>query len=158
MMAQAPRLGCDDLLRDGSGCEVKEASDMTLDKLNPPALPIPTGYSQIVAATGSRLVFVAGQVALDAEGRLVAPGDVVGQARQAFANLLTAIEAAGASIDDVAKITWYVVGYRPELLPELAAARNEALQGHAPASTLVGVSALAQPHFLIEVEAVAVID
>lgn len=131
---------------------------MTLDKLNPSALPAPTGYSQVVAATGSRLVFVAGQVALDAEGRLVAPGDVVGQARQAFANLRTAIEAAGASIDDVAKITWYIVGYRAELLPELAAARNEVFQGHAPASTLVGVDALAQSDFLIEVEAVAVID
>jgi enamine deaminase RidA (YjgF/YER057c/UK114 family) len=137
---------------------VKEASDVTLDKLNPSALPIPTGYSQVVVATGSRLVFVAGQVALDAQGTLVAPGDVVGQARQAFANLRTAIEAAGASIDDVVKIIWYVVGYRPELLAELAAARNEVFQGHAPASTLVGVSALAQPHFLVEVEAVAVID
>ena len=126
---------------------------MTLDKLNPSALPIPTGYSQVVVATGSRMVFVAGQVALDADGTLIAPGDVVGQARQAFANLRTAIEAA-----DVVKMTWYVVGYRPELLPELAAARNEVFQGLAPASTLVGVSALAQPHFLIEVEAVAVID
>jgi enamine deaminase RidA (YjgF/YER057c/UK114 family) len=131
---------------------------MTLNMLNPPELPAPTGYSQVVVAGGSRMVFVAGQVALDREGGLVAPGDVVGQARQAFANLRTAIEAAGASIDDVTKITWYVVGYRPEWLPELAAARNEVLGGHTPASTLVGVSALAQAHFLIEVEAIAVIN
>ena len=131
---------------------------MTLSKLNPPALPTPTGYSQVVVATGSRMVFVAGQVALDREGALVAPGDVVGQARQAFANVRTAIQAAGAAIEDVAKITWYVVDYRPEWLPQLAAARNEVLGGHAPASTLVGVSALAQPHFLVEVEVVAVIN
>jgi enamine deaminase RidA (YjgF/YER057c/UK114 family) len=130
---------------------------MTVTKLNPPALPTPMGYSQVVVATGSRMVFVAGQVALDREGNLVAPGDVVGQARQAFANLRAAIEAAGASIADVAKITWYVVGYRSELLPELAAARNGVFDGHAPASTLVGVGALAQPQFLVEVEAVAVV-
>jgi enamine deaminase RidA (YjgF/YER057c/UK114 family) len=131
---------------------------MTQRKLNPPELPAPTGYSQVVVAAGSRMVFVAGQVALDREGAPVAPGDVVGQAHQAFANMRTAIEAAGAAIDDVTKITWYVVGYRPEWLPELAAARNEVLGGHLPASTLVGVSALAQPHFLVEVEAVAVIN
>jgi enamine deaminase RidA (YjgF/YER057c/UK114 family) len=131
---------------------------MTLRKLNPTSLPTPTGYSQVVAAAGSRMVFVAGQVALDREGALVAPGDVVGQARQAFANMRIAIEAAGAVIDDVVKITWYVVGYRPELLPELAAARSEVLGAHTPASTLVGVSALAQAHFLVEVEAVAVLD
>ena len=82
----------------------------------------------------------------------------MGQARQAFANVRTAIEAAGAAIEDVAKITWYVVGYRPEWLPELAAARNEVLDGHTPASTLVGVSALAQSQFLVEVEVVAVVN
>ena len=131
---------------------------MTLRKLNPSALPTPTGYSQVVVAAGSRTVFIAGQVALDRDGGLVAPGDVVGQARQVFANMRIAIEAAGAAIDDVTKITWYVVGYRPEWLPELAAARNEVLGGHMPASTLVGVGALAQDHFLVEVEAVAVID
>jgi enamine deaminase RidA (YjgF/YER057c/UK114 family) len=131
---------------------------MTLSTLNPPALPTPTGYSQVVVATGSRLIFVAGQVSLDREGNLVAPGDVVGQARQAFANFRTAVEAAGASIEDVTKITWYVVGYRSELLPELAAARNAVFDGHAPASTLVGVSALAQPEFLVEVEGIGVVD
>lgn len=131
---------------------------MTLEKRNPPGLPTPTGYSQVVIATGSRMVFVAGQVALDGEGNLVAPGDVVGQARQAFANLRTAVEAAGAAIDDVAKITWYVVGYRPEWLPQLAAARRELMGAHAPASTLVGVSALVQPEYLVEVEGVAVVS
>ncbi len=133
-------------------------TDVTLSALNPPALPTPTGYSQVVVATGSRMIFVAGQVSLDREGNLVAPGDAVGQARQAFANFRTAVEAAGASIEDVTKITWYVVGYRSELLPELAAARNEVFEGHAPASTLVGVSVLAQPQFLVEVEGIAVVD
>ena len=130
---------------------------MTLSMLNPPTLPTPSGYSQVVVATGARMVFVAGQVALDSDGSLVSPGDVVGQARQAFANLRAAIEAAGASIDDVTKIIWSVVGYRAELLPELRAARDSVVGRHAPASTLVGVSGLAQPQFLVEVEAVAVV-
>lgn len=130
---------------------------MALNKLNPAELPTPTGYSQVVVATGSRTVFVPGQVALDGDGKIVAAGDVAGQARQAFANLRSAVEAAGAAIEDVAKITWYIVGYRPEWLPGLAAARNEVLGTHAPASTLVGVAALAQPHFLVEVEAIAIV-
>ena len=62
-----------------------------------------------------------------------------------------------AAIADVAKVTWYVVGYRAELLPELAAARREVLGDHAPASTLVGVQSLAMPDYLVEVEATAVI-
>jgi enamine deaminase RidA (YjgF/YER057c/UK114 family) len=130
---------------------------MGVESLNPPGLPEPRGYSQVVVARGSRTVYVAGQVALDGEGNVVAPGDVVGQARQAFANVRTALEAAGATIADVAKVTWYVVGYRAELLPELAAARREVLGDHAPASTLVGVQSLAMPEYLVEVEATAVI-
>lgn len=97
--------------------------------------------------------FVSDQVALDADGNVVAAGDPVGQARQAFLNLRAALEAAGASPADLAKITWYVVGYRPELLPELAAARTEVLGDQLPASTLIGVQALAQPAYLVEVEA-----
>jgi enamine deaminase RidA (YjgF/YER057c/UK114 family) len=131
---------------------------MPLQPINPPTLPTPMGYSQVVVATGARLVFVAGQVSLDRDGRLVAPGDVAGQARQAFANFRTAIEAAGAAIDDVVKVTWYVVGYSAEVLPTLAAARSSVLGTHAPASTLVGVQALAQPGYLVEVEGIAVVD
>ncbi|HEY7927064.1 MAG: RidA family protein [Candidatus Dormibacteria bacterium] len=131
---------------------------MGLERLNPPELPVPRGYSQVVVARGSRTVYVAGQVAADADGKVVAPGDVVGQARQAFVNLRTALEAAGATIADVARVTWYVVGYRAELLPELAAARREVFGDHAPASTLIGVESLATPEYLVEAEAVAVID
>lgn len=130
---------------------------MTIDKLNPPNLPIPRGYSQVVVATGSRTIYVAGQVAVDPQGNVVAPGDAVGQARQAFINLRTALETAGATITDVAKVTWYVVDYRSDLLPDLAAARREVFGDHSPVSTLVGVHALAQPEYLVEVEAIAVV-
>lgn len=131
---------------------------MTLTKINPPALPVPMGYTQAVATTGALTIYVAGQVAVDAIGNVVAPGDVVGQARRAFTNVKSAVEAAGATVEDIAKVTWYVVGFRSELLPHLAAARRDVFGDHAPASTLIGVAALANPDYLVEVEAVAVIN
>jgi enamine deaminase RidA (YjgF/YER057c/UK114 family) len=130
---------------------------MALDKLNPDTLPTPRGYTQVLVATGSRTIYVSGQVAVDAGGEVVAPGDAPAQARQAFRNLRAALEAAGASVADVAKLTWYVVGYRSELLPALAASRADVFGDHAPASTLIGVQALAQPEYLVEVEAVAIL-
>ncbi|MGA7989196.1 MAG: RidA family protein [Candidatus Dormiibacterota bacterium] len=131
---------------------------MTITKINPPALPVPMGYTQVVATMGTRTIYVAGQVAVDAIGNVVAPGDVIGQARRAFANVKSAVEAAGATVEDIAKVTWYVVGFRAELLPHLASARRDVFGDHAPASTLIGVAALASPDFLVEVEAVAVLD
>ena len=90
---------------------------MTLELINPDELPTPESYTQVVAATGSRLVFVAGQVAEDAQGNLVGPGDLAAQARQAFANVGRALAAAGARPEQVARITIYVVHHRPEYLP-----------------------------------------
>lgn len=131
---------------------------MSVEKINPPALPVPIGYSQVVASSGSRTVYIAGQVAVDAIGNVVAPGDVVGQASRAFANVRSAVTAAGGTVADIVKVTWYVVGYRPELLPALAVARRDIFGNHEPASTLVGVAALANPQYLVEVDAIAVID
>src|SRR6476661_6999763 len=112
------------------GCGSSRGRADRVELLNPSTLAKPKGYSQVVVATGRRMVFVAGQVAQDTEGNVVAPGDVVGQARQAFFNLRAALEAAGATISDVAKLTWYVVGYGPEMLPDLAAARREVFGEH----------------------------
>jgi enamine deaminase RidA (YjgF/YER057c/UK114 family) len=130
-----------------------------LERLTPAGLFKPAAYTQVVVARGRRMVFLAGQVSIDAEGRLVAPGDFSGQVRQVFANLRTALEGAGATPADVTKITIYIVGYRPEMRALLGEARS-AVFGPAtlPASTLVGVQALAEPGFLIEIEAVAVLD
>lgn len=130
-----------------------------MQRLSPETLFKPTAYSQVVVTSGRRMVFIAGQVSNDAQGNLVAPGDLAGQSRQVFANLREALKAAGAAPGDVTKITVYVVGYRPELLPVLGEARAAAFpSGELPASTLIGVQALAQPGFLLEVEAVAVTD
>ncbi|HXV35231.1 MAG TPA: RidA family protein [Gaiellaceae bacterium] len=131
---------------------------MTLELINPEVLPTPESYTQVVAASGSRLVFVAGQVADDAEGNLVGRDDPAAQARQAFANVGRALAAAGAGPEDVARITIYVVHHRPEWLPVISEARAAVFGDHLPADTLVGVETLAEPGYLIEVEAIAVVD
>jgi enamine deaminase RidA (YjgF/YER057c/UK114 family) len=96
-----------------------------------------------VVATGSRLVFVAGQEPEDAEGRLVGPGDLAVQARQVFANLGRALTAAGAAPDEVARITIYVVDYnRDEHLPVIEEARVSLFGDHKPADSLIGVNRL----------------
>ena len=132
---------------------------MGLQRLTPAGLFKPAAYTQVVVAQGRRMVFLAGQVSIDAEGKLVAPGDFAGQVKQVFANLGTALEGAGATPADVTKITIYVVNYKPVLRPLLGEARSALFGATAlPASTLVGVQALAEPGFLIEVEAIAVLD
>jgi enamine deaminase RidA (YjgF/YER057c/UK114 family) len=103
-------------------------------------------------------VFVAGQVADDARGNLVGAGDVAAQASQAFANVGRCLAAAGAQPNQVAKITIYVVHHRPEYLPGISEARIAVFGDHKPADTLVGVETLAEPGYLIEVDAIAVVD
>jgi enamine deaminase RidA (YjgF/YER057c/UK114 family) len=131
---------------------------MNLELINPEELPTPESYTHVVAATGRRLVFVAGQVADDAYGNLVGPGDLAAQARQAFANVGRSLAAAGAGPEQVARITIYVVHHRPEYLPDISAARIAVFGDHKPADTLLGVETLAQPRYLIEVDAIAVVD
>lgn len=131
---------------------------MTVRRHNPPEWPEPADYSEVTVATGQKLVFVSGQVGNDAAGHLVGPGDLAAQARQAFRNVITALGAGGASPTDIAKMTWYVVNYSEELLPAIMEARRGVFGEHTPATTMVGVQALARPRYLIEVEAIAVLD
>ena len=131
---------------------------MPLELVNPPGLPVPATYSHVAIATGSTLVFIAGQEPEDAQGHLVGPGDLAAQARQVFANLVVAFAAAGASPGHVAKITIYVVHHRPEYLPVIEAARATLFGDHKPPDTLVGVETLSRPEYLIEVDAFAVLD
>jgi enamine deaminase RidA (YjgF/YER057c/UK114 family) len=130
---------------------------MTLELINPDDLPRHESYTQVIAATGSRLVFVAGQVAEDAEGNIVG-SDLATQARQVFENLGRALAAASARPDQVARITIYVVRHRPKYLADISAARMAVFGNHKPADTLLGVEALALPEYLIEVEAIAVVE
>jgi len=130
---------------------------MTVEMINPGDLPSPVGYSHVTIATGNRLVFVAGQEPEDEHGNLVGPGDIAVQARQVFANVGRALAAAGASPDQVAKITIFVVHLRREDLPAIEEARVALFGDHKPADSLLGVEALSRPEYLIEVEAIAVI-
>lgn len=131
---------------------------MTLERLNPADLPTPQTYTQVIVASGDKLVFVAGQVAEDDRGELVGDGDLAVQARQAFHNVGHALAAAGARPDQVTKLTIFVLNYRDDCLPAIEAGRLALFGDHKPADTLVGVEALAHPGCLIEVEAIAVID
>ncbi|HET7176618.1 MAG TPA: RidA family protein [Gammaproteobacteria bacterium] len=131
---------------------------MTLECINPKDLPVPETYSQVVVATGSRLVFVSGQEPEDVHGQLVGRGDLAVQARQVFANLGRALAAAGARPEQVAKITIYVVDHKREYLAIIEAARVALFGEHKPADVLVGIATLSNPDYLIEVDAIAVID
>jgi enamine deaminase RidA (YjgF/YER057c/UK114 family) len=131
---------------------------MTLKCINPNDIPTPLTYSHVIVATGSRLVFVAGQVAEDSEGNLVGPGDMTAQARQVFANIGRALAAAGARPQQVTKLTIFVANYKREHLTMIEEGRISLFGDHKPTDTLVGVAALSRPDYLLEVDAMAVID
>jgi enamine deaminase RidA (YjgF/YER057c/UK114 family) len=115
-------------------------------------------FSQVVVAAGTRTVYTAGQVSIDASGALVGAGDLAEQTAQVMRNVGLALAAAGADFSDVVKITTYVVNYKPEHRAIVGKARAPFFKnGTPPASTLVGVSALALPEWLVEIEAIAVI-
>jgi enamine deaminase RidA (YjgF/YER057c/UK114 family) len=131
------------------------------EPVNPPSVfrSLDHGFSQAVAASGKRTLYVSGQTAWDAERRLVGGADLETQARQAFANLESVVAAAGATLDDVVALRIYVVDYRPDKAAAIARAFRESFSGEVkPACTWIGVAALADPGFLIEVEATAVFD
>jgi enamine deaminase RidA (YjgF/YER057c/UK114 family) len=126
-----------------------------IERINPQGLSTPNGYAHVVSARGGRTVYIAGQLARDAQGRTVGAGDFAAQTRQVFANLEVALKAAGASFEDVVKMNTYVrdAGQVQVVRDVRAKYFTKAL----PASTLVEVSRLASPEFLIEIEAIAVV-
>jgi enamine deaminase RidA (YjgF/YER057c/UK114 family) len=126
--------------------------------LKPEGLAPATGYSHVVVTQPGKLVFIAGQVASNRRGQLVGKDDLRAQTVQVFENIKTALAAAGATLDDVVKINYYVKGYKPESLATVREVRNLYVNKAAPpASVLVGVTSLVQEDYLIEVDAVAVI-
>jgi enamine deaminase RidA (YjgF/YER057c/UK114 family) len=127
---------------------------------NPPTLNTPANYSHAVTVKGAgKLVFIAGQTAFNAQGELVGQGDLRAQAIQVFENLKIALAAAGATFDDVVKYTTFIVNYTPDARSVVGEVRGKYLPSvNPPASTLLGVQALAREGMLIEVEAIAVVD
>ncbi|MFC4562204.1 RidA family protein [Nocardiopsis mangrovi] len=135
---------------------------MAITLANPEGLPEVGLYRQVSVATGSKLVFMAGQVALDADGRKVGAGDFAAQVEQCYLNVGTALAAAGATFDDVVKLTVYLVDWTPDKMPLFVegVARAAEKLGTTPSAPLtgIGVAALAEPGLLVEVEATAVIE
>lgn len=122
---------------------------------SPDGLPPTVGYSHVAAVPASaRLIFVSGQIAADARGTIVGPGDIEAQTRQVFRNLERALAAEGAAWADVVKLTFFVTD--TEQLATVRSVRDEFVDTAAPpASSLVKVAGLVHPDLLIEVDAVA---
>ncbi|PRH88977.1 enamine deaminase RidA [Labrys okinawensis] len=130
-----------------------------IHRLNPPDLGAPSGYSQVVDVKASRLIFIAGQTALDRDGVLVGKGDFIAQANQVFRNLNAALQAVGCDASHLVKMTVFLRdmgnlgAYRESRNRFFATTTPPA----APAVTLVEVSKLYGEDFLIEIEGIAVV-
>jgi enamine deaminase RidA (YjgF/YER057c/UK114 family) len=128
-------------------------------RVNPPELGTPPGYSQVVEVRAARMIFIAGQTSLDDQGELVGKGDFAAQAAQVFRNLGIALRAVGCTAANLVKLTVFLrdmdqlTAYREVRNRFFATVTPPA----APAVTLVEVSRLYGPDFLIEIEAVAAI-
>jgi reactive intermediate/imine deaminase len=128
---------------------------MTLQVIQPTTVHDTTAYSYAHAVRMGDLIFVAGQVARDVKGNLVGKGDIRAQIEQVFENLKAVLEAAGSGMHKVGKLTVFItqLEYRPVVHEIRSRVFREA--GHLPASTLAVVASLADPDWLVEIEAVA---
>src|SRR2546425_7711558 len=126
-----------------------------VEYMNPPTLSAPTGYTQVVQVHRGRTVYIAGQVAFDKSGNIIGKGDFRAQATQVFENLKLALAAAGATFDNLVKVTTFVTDLSH--LQTLRTLRVKYYGENAPASTLVQVGKLANEELMIEIEAIAVV-
>ena len=134
---------------------------MSKEYINPNGLfpSVPHGFSQLVIAVGKKMVFISGQTAWDERKNIVGGDSVLEQARQAFRNLEKAMGAADGTLKDIVSLRIYVVDYQAECGTAVGIALREFFSPeNPPASTWIGVQALADPEFLIEIEATAVLD
>ena len=131
------------------------------EHVNPQTLfpSLPHGFSQVVVASGRKTAYISGQTAWDAKKRLVGGASLLEQSRQALRNLQTAVEGAGGTLKDVVALRIYVVDYQAGSAGAISSALKEFFSSETPpASTWIGVAALAVPGFLVEIEAIAVMD
>jgi len=127
--------------------------------IHPDGLAKPGVYTPVVTARGGKTVYVSGQVSQDSAGNLVGKGDLVAQTEQVYRNLQTALAGAGATFNDIVKLNVYIVNFKPEYRDLLQSVRTRHVsKEHPPASTLIGVQALAREGFLVEIEAIAVVE
>lgn len=125
--------------------------------INPETIAQPNGYTHVVETRGNRTVYISGQVALDRQGNLVGMDDMKAQTEQVFQNLQAALESVNASFDNVVKLTFFLVdASQMQVVREV---RNRYINtAQPPASTAVEVRQLVRKEFLIEVEAIAVLN
>lgn len=133
---------------------------MTVERIHPESHFWRPNFSHVVATQGGRTLYIAGQVARNKEGQSIGAGDFDAQAVKVFENLRDCLAAGGATAADIVKIVTYVMNYTDGLRDRVNQARAKVFGADAinAAGTLVGVQALAQPEFLIEVEAIAVVN
>lgn len=125
------------------------------ERVNPPGVHTPQANYSHVTRVGTTL-YISGQLGLDQDGKLIGPGDAAAQAEQCYRNIKTIVEHFGGSMDDIVKITQYItdLAYRPLV----AGPRDRYLGTPGPASTLVVVKGLAAPDYLVEIEALVILD
>ncbi len=142
-----------------SGWDEREI-DMSKEIFSPATLPPPAGYSHVAKVNKGTLIYLAGQVSSDATGKLVGEGNFEAQVEQVFTNLKLGLEAAGAVMADIVKMNIYLVAeVEPSEVPKFRAIRDRYINvAKPPASTLVVVSRLARPGWLIEIEVIAALD
>lgn len=131
---------------------------MSIERINPPELGRPSGFTHAVSSTERKIVFLAGQTALDAQNRIVGDG-VVEQFERAFGNLLTALRAAGGSPSDLVSVTIYIVDmddYKAHAR-EIGAVWKRLAGSEYPAMAGIGVSRLWDVEALVEVQGFAAI-
>jgi enamine deaminase RidA (YjgF/YER057c/UK114 family) len=125
---------------------------------NPKEIAAPVGYTHVVSVESPRkILYISGQVSKNQSGEMVGKGDLEAQTRQVYSNILAILRSQGASFKDVVKLNTYST--QPEKVGTARRVRDEFItRENPPASTFIGVTALADPAFLIEVEAVAVLE
>ena len=131
---------------------------MITDRIDPPELLKIPEIVNVSIATGTRIIHISGQTSVDIEGKVVGTTHLE-QSRHAFQNVRTALDAAGATLADVAKFNIYMVDYSWDALEALMTAAKEVFGDDYPltANTLVGVASLWLPELLVEVDAIAII-
>ena len=132
---------------------------MSFETIHPSGMPKPSGFSYGISATAGKMLFIAGQTAQDAAGKIVSPGDMTRQFECALENVLKVLAAGGGTTDQIVKMTIFVTdvaSYR-EFLRPIGAIYRTHFGTHYPAMTLVEVRKLFENDAMIEIEAIAVI-
>lgn len=135
---------------------------MTVELIHPDGLLQQNDYAPVAVGTGSRLILLAGQAGVTSDFKPAAP-DLAGQVQAALANIIIGVRGAGGDVGDVARLTFYIVDWVPQMWDEVLAGiaraqQDGGLPAPAPPITIIGVQALFTPEFVVEIEATAVLD